>query len=105
MVLNSWYQADMSLYSNRYLFDRQPHISRKTMLFNIYVGVLSQQLNNVIVWCCMNGKVINHLYYADDLVLLSPSTHEMQMLLNECEKYASKYGSMKIRMLYSTLRE
>ena len=38
----------------------------------------------------MNGKVIN-LYYADDLVLLSPSTHGMQKLLNECEIYASKY--------------
>ena len=40
----------------------------------------------------MNGKVINHLYYADDLVLLSPSAHGMQKLLNECEKYASEYG-------------
>ena len=51
-----------------------------------------QQLNKVLVGCCMNGKVINHLYYADDLVLLSPSTHGIQKLLNECEKYASKYG-------------
>ena len=61
-------------------------------LFNIYVDVLSQQLNKVMVGCCMNGKVINHLYYADDIVLLSPSTHGMQKLLNECETYASKYG-------------
>ena len=61
-------------------------------LFNIYVDVLSQQLNKVMVGCCMNGKAINHLYYADDLVLLSPSTHGMQKLLNECEIYASKYG-------------
>ena len=61
-------------------------------LFNIYVDVLSQQLNKVMVGCCMNGKVINHLYYADDLVLLSPSAHGMQKLLNECEKYASEYG-------------
>ena len=61
-------------------------------LFNMYVDVLSQQLNKVMVGCCMNGKVINHLYYADDLVLLSPSAHGMQKLLNECEKYASQYG-------------
>ena len=54
-------------------------------LFNIYMDVLSQQLNKVMVGCCINGKVINHLYYADDLVLLSPSTHGMQKLLNECE--------------------
>ena len=59
---------------------------------NIYVDVLSQQLNKVMVGCCMNGKVINHLYYAYDLVLLSPTAHGMQKLLNECEKYASEYG-------------
>ena len=61
-------------------------------LFNIYVDVLSQRSNTVMAWCCMNGKVINHLYYADELVLLSPSTHGMQKLLDECETYASKYG-------------
>ena len=61
-------------------------------LFNIYVNVLSQQMNKVMVGCCMNGKVINHLYYADDLVLLAPSTHGMQKLLYEYEIYASKYG-------------
>ena len=41
MLLNSWYQIDMSLYSNRYLFVRskiggqkwQPHILYKTMSF------------------------------------------------------------------------
>ena len=60
-------------------------------LFNIYVDALSQQLNKVKVGCCMYSKVINHLYYADDLVLLSPSTHGMQKLLNEYEIYASKY--------------
>ena len=41
MLLNSWYQIDMSIYSNRYLFVRskiggqkwQPHILCKTMSF------------------------------------------------------------------------
>ena len=45
-----------------------------------------------MVGCCMIGKVINHLYYTDALVLLPSSTHRMQKLLNECRKYASKYG-------------
>ena len=61
-------------------------------LFNTYVDILSQQLNKVMVGCCMNGKVINHLYYTDDLVLLSPSAHGMQKLLSQCEKSASEYG-------------
>ena len=46
-------------------------------LFNIFVDVLSQQLNKVMVGCCMNGKVVNYLHYADGLVLLSPSAHGM----------------------------
>ena len=61
-------------------------------LFNIYVDVLSRQLNKVLVGCCLNGKVINHLYYADDLVLLSPSPHGLKKLIQECEKYACSYG-------------
>ena len=62
-------------------------------LYNIYVDVLSQHLNKVMVGCCMYGKVINHLYYADDHVLLSPSAHGMQKLISECQKYASEYGT------------
>jgi len=50
-------------------------------LFNIYVNVLSEQLNSVMVGCCLNGKIINHLYYADDLVLLSPSAFGLQKLI------------------------
>ena len=60
--------------------------------FDIYVDALSQQLNKVMVGCCMNGKVINHLYYADDLVLLSLSANGIQKLLSECKMYASEYG-------------
>ena len=60
--------------------------------FNIYVGVLSHQLNKAMVGCCVNDKFINHLYYADGLVPLSPSAHGMQKLLTECEKHASEYG-------------
>ena len=45
MVLNSWYQIDMSLYSNSYLFvgskisgRRQPHTMCKTMLFFYFLA-------------------------------------------------------------------
>ena len=60
-------------------------------LFNIYVNVLSQQLNKVMVGCCINGKVINHLYYKDDLESISPNTHGMQ----KCEKYEMKFNENK----------
>ena len=37
------------------------------------------------------GKIlINHLMYADDLVLLCPSAHGLRLLLKECEKFGKK---------------
>ena len=29
------------------------------------------------IGCCLNGNVVSHLYYADDLVLLSPTVSGM----------------------------
>ena len=51
----------------------------------------------------------NHLFYADDLVLLSPSALGMQKLLSECEKYASEYGmkfneNKSVVLNFNTLR-
>ena len=60
-------------------------------LFNIYVDVLSQGLTSKPVGCSCNGKIINHLYYADDLVLIAPSSNGMQKLVTECESFANKY--------------
>ena len=39
-------------------------------LFNIYVNTLSVSLNEKYIGCCLNGKVVNHLCYADDLVII-----------------------------------
>ena len=54
------------------------------MLFNIYVDRLSASLNKLYVGCLFNGKVINHLMYADDIVLLSPSVKGLQQLVDTC---------------------
>ena len=76
-------------------------------LFNVYVDVRSQQLNKVMVGCCMNSKVINHLYYANDLVLLSPSAHGMQKLLSECENMHqnTEWNLTEIRVFCLTLKD
>ena len=42
-------------------------------LFNLYLHKLSQNLNNIGTGCVIDGVKINHLY-ADDLVLISPSS-------------------------------
>ncbi len=61
------------------------------MLFNIYVDNLSTVLNKCNVGCCFNAIVLNHLYYADDLCLLSPSMHVLNKLLSISAKYATDH--------------
>ena len=55
-------------------------------LFNVYVDELSEQLKMCNVGCSMNGHLINHIMYAVDLVLVSPSSVGLCQLLHECEK-------------------
>ena len=57
-------------------------------LFNVYVDELSEELNKCNVGCNLNGHLINHIMYADDLVLISPSSAQ---LLHECEKCGTRY--------------
>ena len=61
-------------------------------LFNICVNTLSVSLNEKYIGCCLNGKVVNHLYYADDLVLVSPTASGMNELLQVCEHFSEKFG-------------
>ena len=56
-------------------------------LFNLYMDDLSVKLNNCNTGC----RVGNHLMYADDLALLSPSSAGFQQLLNVCTEYGIKY--------------
>ena len=56
-------------------------------LFSIYVDDLSEQLNECKTGCKFNDLLVNHLMYADDLVILSPSAVGLGMLLKACEKF------------------
>lgn len=56
-------------------------------LFNAYTDGLSECLNLCGVGCHYQGS-INHLYYADDMVLLSPTPQGLQKMLCICEQYA-----------------
>ena len=49
---------------------------------------LSFKLRKIYAGCKIANMIINHLFYADDLVLLCPSHRGMQELLETCEKYA-----------------
>jgi len=54
-------------------------------LFARYIRDLLKALLSERVGCHIDGRVINVLAYADDLVLLAPSWYGMQQLLNVLE--------------------
>ena len=58
------------------------------VLFNIYMDELSLRLQKSNVGCNCNGLFINHLVYADDMVLIAPSAGALQSMLNICCDYS-----------------
>lgn len=60
-------------------------------LFNLYMDDLSHDLTKSGIGCMYNDVLINHLFYADDSVLLAPSASGLQKLINICESYALLY--------------
>ena len=57
-------------------------------LFNVYMDGLSTMLNTCETGCYSGVSKVNHLMYADDLVLLSPCTIGLSRLLKCCDDYA-----------------
>ena len=61
-------------------------------LFSIYIDDLSKELNCLRVGCVMGNMIINHILYADDIVLISPSSRGLAELLNYCERYGFEHS-------------
>lgn len=61
------------------------------VLFCLYMSDLSQELNACRTGCMIGSTLVNHLMYADDLVVLSPSSEGLQELLNVCSKYGVEF--------------
>ena len=60
-------------------------------LFNIYLDDLSNILRKQYAGCKIADRIINHLLYADDLLLMCPSFRGLQDLLDICGEYADKH--------------
>ena len=60
-------------------------------LFKVYVDDLSIILNAFKIGCVISDIIINHLMYADDLVLISPSSAGLQILINACHQYGIQF--------------
>ena len=48
---------------------------------------LSEKLNQHKVGCFLDGTIMNHFMYADDIVLCCPSIKGLQHLINICKQY------------------
>ena len=72
-------------------------------LFCVYMDDLSKNLNNVNAGCITGAALINHLMYANDLVLLAPSSMGLSMLLSACTdcglEHDIKYNSTKSNIM------
>ena len=63
-------------------------------LFNVYVDDLSNRLNVCRVGYFMNDIYVNNIMYADDLVILAPSTAGLNKLLRICELFAKEHDML-----------
>ena len=62
------------------------------VLFNVYMDDLSCALNRSNIGGRIDGEIVNHLSYADDLCLICLSSAGMQKLLNVCSNYATEHS-------------
>jgi hypothetical protein len=60
-------------------------------LFNAYVDDLSSQLNVLPIGCYVGNVCVNHLMYADDIVLIAPSAAGLQKLVLVCEQFGASH--------------
>ena len=75
----------------------------------MYINDLSGSLSKLPIGCCSGENVINHLMYADDIVLLSPSAKGMQRLLDQAYAHGCEYdllfNSQKSQlMIFDTMK-
>lgn len=61
-------------------------------LFNLYINNLSKLLNETNVGCFIGLAKINHLMYADDIMLTSSNAKGLQSLLFICATFGFKFN-------------
>ena len=60
-------------------------------LFCFYYDGLSHALNELDIGCKLNST-INHIFYADDIVLTAPTRRGLQKLISECEAFSEPHS-------------
>ena len=98
-ILIFWYENQTMSVQWGNLLSESFHVSNgvrqggilSSYLFNVYIDDLSTRLNGLSIGCKLGDLLINHLMYADDLVLLSPSTRGLYKLIAECQNYGIEF--------------
>ena len=91
-----WYQNQSMYIKWGSTFSEKFHVTNgvrqggvlSPLLFNVYVNELSDCLNKSGIGGSMNGTVINHMLYSDDICIISLSSAGLQQLLNICSGYS-----------------
>ena len=77
--------------------------------FNQYMNDLTKRLNEIPAGSGSGNIVINHLMYADDVVLLSPSAKDLQKLADATYKYGTEndiiYNGTKSQVMFFDTRK
>ena len=60
-------------------------------LFSLYIDDLTSNLNTIKSGCYVGNYCLNHIMFADDICLFSPSLVGLQDLLNACYNYAQSH--------------
>jgi len=68
-----------------------PYLFKSPYLFAVYLDELSIQLGSARVGCTVENMVVDHLMFADDICVFSPSISRLQCLLNICGDYAGEH--------------
>ncbi|XP_053393694.1 uncharacterized protein LOC128555443 [Mercenaria mercenaria] len=83
-----WFNVDIGLKQGCLL---------STTAFNIYINDLSKQLEHLNKGINVDGRIICHLFYADDLVLIAESEEELQGLMDVLSGWCSR-NRMSVNM-------
>ncbi len=60
--------------------------------FIVYLDELSVKLSQCNCGCYISRTLLNHLLYADDIVLFAPTIIGLQKLINICENYGNDFS-------------
>ena len=58
----------------------------------VYVDELLVELRKLGVGCRVAGIYMGAMGFCDDIILLAPSRDGMQLMLDTCQKFASRYN-------------